>query len=141
SSHRGTSAPATAAAMENATLVATGADFLLSMVEARMTSHNGDRRKMDSGLRAQQELEKIEQQIERLESINQDEGTRQQIHQLHERVHALREQVSVQLSAWQKTELERDSRRSWIRRRSGDYLRHGTLSGSGSDDRWASESA
>jgi acetyl-CoA carboxylase carboxyl transferase subunit alpha len=113
SSHRGTNPPATAAAMENATLVATGADFLLSMVEARMTSHNGDRRKMDSGLRAQQELAKIEQQIERLESINQDESTRQQIHQLHERVHALREQVSVQLSAWQKTELARHAQRPY----------------------------
>ncbi len=53
-------------------------------------------RKMDSGLRAQQELEKIEQQIARLRvASNQDEGTRQQIHQLHERVQALREQVSV----------------------------------------------
>src|SRR5581483_11707108 len=113
SSHRGTNAPATAAAMQNATLVVTGADFLLSMVEARMTSHNGDRRKMDSGLRAQQELEKIEQQIERLEAVNQDENTRQQIHQLHERVHALREQVSVQLSAWQKTELARHPQRPY----------------------------
>jgi acetyl-CoA carboxylase carboxyl transferase subunit alpha len=113
SSHRGTSVPAAAAAMESATLVVSGADFLLSMVEARMTSHNGDRRKMDSGLRAQQELAKIEQQIERLEAINQDESTRQQIHQLHERVHALREQVSVQLSAWQKTELARHPQRPY----------------------------
>ena len=104
---------AAAAAMENATLVVNGADFLLSMVEARMTSHNGDRRKMESGLRAQQELEKIEQQIERLEAVNQDESTRQQIHQLHERVHALREQVSVQLSAWQKTELARHPQRPY----------------------------
>jgi acetyl-CoA carboxylase carboxyl transferase subunit alpha len=112
--HRATSAPvATAAAMENATLVVNGADFLLSMVEARMTSHNGDRRKMDSGLRAQQELQKIEQQIERLEAVNQDENTREQIHQLHERVHALREQVSVQLSAWQKTELARHPQRPY----------------------------
>jgi len=104
---------AAAAAMENATLVVNGADFLLSMVEARMTSHNGDRRKMDSGLRAQQELQKIEQQIERLEAVNQDENTREQIHQLHERVHALREQVSVQLSAWQKTELARHPQRPY----------------------------
>ena len=112
--HRGTSAPAAAAAaMENATLVVTGADFLLSMVEARMTSQNGDRRKMDSGLKAQQELAKIEQQISKLESINQDDSTRQQIHQLYERVHTLREQVSVQLSAWQKTELARHPQRPY----------------------------
>jgi hypothetical protein len=48
-------------------LVVTGTEFLLSMVEARWAARNGDGRKMESQLRAQQELGKIEQQLERLQ--------------------------------------------------------------------------
>jgi len=96
--------------MTGAQLVVTGTEFLLSMVEARWTSHNGNGTKMDS--RAQQELEKIEQQISRLQALaGQDEETRREIRQLHDRVESLRVQVSRDLGAWDKTELARHPQR------------------------------
>jgi acetyl-CoA carboxylase carboxyl transferase subunit alpha len=100
-------------------LALTSAEFLLSMVEARWAARNGDFRKMESQLKAQQELEKIEEQITRLEALpGQDEETRQQIQQLHERIHALQNQVSANLGAWQKTELARHPQRPYTL----DYL-------------------
>ena len=93
-------------------MVLHGADFLLSMVEARWTSRNGDAGKMDSQLKSEQELEKIEQQLGRLQSLpGQDEDVRTQIQQLHDRIHALRSQVSASSAAWQKTELARHPQR------------------------------
>lgn len=95
-------------------LALTSAEFLLSMVEARWAAGNGDFRKMESQLKAQQELEKIEEQITRLESLpGQDEETQQQIQQLHERIHALQDQVSANFGAWQKTELARHPQRPY----------------------------
>src|SRR5580704_16498285 len=86
---RSATAPAT-----NAMLVVTGTEFLLSMVEARWASRNGDSRNMDSQLRAQQELGKIEQQLERLRSLpGQDDDVRGQVQQLHDRIQALQAQV------------------------------------------------
>ena len=91
-----------------------GADFLLSMVETHWTARNRDASKMESGLRAQQELKKIEQQIAHLESAaGQDEETRHEIQQLHRRVDALRREVSAHLSAWEKTELARHPQRPY----------------------------
>jgi acetyl-CoA carboxylase carboxyl transferase subunit alpha len=91
-----------------------GADFLLSMVEAHWSAKNGDASKMESGLRARQELQKIEKQIAHLESATgQDEETRREIHQLHERVDALRREVSAHLNAWEKTELARHPQRPY----------------------------
>jgi acetyl-CoA carboxylase carboxyl transferase subunit alpha len=93
-------------------LVVTGTEFLLSMVEARWAARNGDGRKMESQLRAQQELGRIEQQLERLQSLpGQDADVRNQIQQLHDRIHALRAQVSAHFTAWQKTELARNPQR------------------------------
>src|ERR1700690_825211 len=103
---------ATAPAATNAMLVVTGTEFLLSMVEARWAARNGDGRKMESQLRAQQELGKIEQQLERLQGLpGQDEDVRGQIQQLHDRIHDLRAQVSAHFSAWQKAELARNPQR------------------------------
>ena len=91
-----------------------GADFLLSMVETHWTARNRDASKMESGLRAQQELKKIEQQIAQLESAaGQDEETRHEIQQLHRRVDALRREVSAHLSAWERTELARHPQRPY----------------------------
>ena len=91
-----------------------GADFLLSMVETHWTARNRDASKMESGLRAQQELKKSEQQIAHLESAaGQDEETRHEIQQLHRRVDALRREVSAHLSAWEKTELARHPQRPY----------------------------
>ena len=75
----------------------TGADFLLSMVEAHHTRRNGNVIKMNSAVKAQEELLKIEQQIERLRALKgQNEQTRREIEQLHERVDSLRREVSDQ---------------------------------------------
>ncbi len=102
---------AQAAGLTGARLVVTGAEFLLSMVETRWAARNGDGSKtMDS--RAQQELNKIERQIAKLQSLaGQDDNTRREIQQLHDRVESLRRQVSRNLSAWEKTELARHPQR------------------------------
>src|SRR2546425_9341268 len=111
--HRRSGAQAAAGpAMANAMLGVTGAEFLLSMVEARWAARNGSR--MDSGHKAQQELEKIEQQVTKLQSLaGQDENTRREIEQLHDRIHALRKQVASHFNAWEKTELARHPQRPY----------------------------
>jgi acetyl-CoA carboxylase carboxyl transferase subunit alpha len=69
---------------------------------------------MDSGLKSQQELEKIEQQIQRLETLEgQSEETRRQIQQLHQRVNDLRREVSSHLNAWERTEVARHPQRPY----------------------------
>jgi acetyl-CoA carboxylase carboxyl transferase subunit alpha len=84
------------------------------MVEAHHTRRNGNVLKMDSAPKAQQELLKIEQQIERLKSIKgQNDKIRRQIEQLHDRVNDLRREVSAQLDAWQRTELARHPQRPY----------------------------
>jgi acetyl-CoA carboxylase carboxyl transferase subunit alpha len=103
---------ATAPAATNAMLVVTGTEFLLSMVEARWAARNGDGSKMESQLKAQQELGRIEQQLGRLQALpGQDEDVRSQIQQLHDRIHDLRAQVSAHFKAWQKAELARNPQR------------------------------
>jgi len=92
----------------------TGTEFLLSMVEEHHTRRNGNVVKMDSAPKAQQELLKIEQQIERLKSIEgQNDQARRQIERLHERLNDLRREVSSQLNAWQRTELARHPQRPY----------------------------
>jgi acetyl-CoA carboxylase carboxyl transferase subunit alpha len=115
STHRRLGAQAAAApAMANAMLVMTGAEFLLSMVEARWAARNGDAGKMDSGQRARQELEKIEQQIARLQLLaGQDENTQLEIQQLHHRIRGLRKQVASHFTAWEKAELARHPQRPY----------------------------
>jgi acetyl-CoA carboxylase carboxyl transferase subunit alpha len=103
---------ATASAATNAMLVVTGTEFLLSMVETRWAARNGDGTKMESQLKAQQELGRIERQLERLHSLpGQDEDVRSQIQQLHDRIHTLQAQVSAHFTAWQKAELARNPQR------------------------------
>ena len=95
-------------------MLVTGTEFLLSIVETHWAAGNGNRKQMDSGLRAQQELEKIEQQVNHLRSVaGQDDETQSQIHQLQERLHALRKQVYEHLNAWEKTELARHPQRPY----------------------------
>src|SRR5437867_11123345 len=117
--HRGLSGQAAAApAMGNAMLVVTGAEFLLSMVEARWAARNGDGRKMDAGHKSQQELQKIEQQLKKVQSLDgQDESTHREIQQLQERIELLRKQMSAHFSAWEKTELRSEERRVGKERR------------------------
>src|SRR6266404_8579457 len=92
----------------------TGTDFMLSIVEEHHTRKNGNFIKMDSGLKAQQELEKIEEQITRLEALEgQGAETLRQIKQLHERVNDLRREISSHLNAWERTELARHPQRPY----------------------------
>src|SRR5260370_25811038 len=97
---------------ENAAIA--GADFMLSIVEAHHTRGNGNVIKMDSGLKAQQELTKIEGQITRLEALEgQNAETLRRIKQLHERVNDLRRELSSHLNAWERTELARHTQRPY----------------------------
>lgn len=95
-------------------------EFLLSMVESLWAdSVDGGGTKMESAIKAQQELKKIEQQIEQLESLaGQSEETRRQLQQLHDRVNALRRQMYAHMNAWEKTELARHPQRPYTL----DYL-------------------
>jgi acetyl-CoA carboxylase carboxyl transferase subunit alpha len=94
--------------------VMTGVEFLLSMVEARWADRNGDGGKVEPGERTQVELEKIEQQITHLQGVpGQDEDTRREIQLLHDRVHALRQEVASHFEAWDKTELARHPQRPY----------------------------
>jgi acetyl-CoA carboxylase carboxyl transferase subunit alpha len=95
-------------------VVMTGVEFLLSMVEARWAARNGDGGQKEPGERTNIELEKIEQQVARLQEIaGQDEHTRQEIQQLHDRIHALRQEISSHFEAWEKTELARHPQRPY----------------------------
>lgn len=64
--------------------------------------------------RAQQELEKIERQIEQLEAVagNNAEAHRQ-LHSLHDQVSSLREQITAHFDAWARTELARHPQRPY----------------------------
>ena len=96
----------------DATLALNSADLLLSMVEARWAAGNGDARKMESQLRAEQELEKIEQQLSKLQALpGQNQEISNQIQLLHDRIHELRQQVKIHSLAWEKTELARNPQR------------------------------
>ena len=91
-----------------------GTDLLLSIVEAHNTRRNGNVIKMDSALRAQQELDKIEGQIARLQSLEgQGDETRRQIQQLHQRLNDLRREISSHLNAWERTNLARHPQRPY----------------------------
>lgn len=98
-----------------ATVAVDGADFLLSMVEARWNSPNGNGSRADSGLRKKRELDRIQRHVNKLESVGgQDEVTRRQIQELNTRIQALREQVSPPHTvAWEKTELARHPQRPY----------------------------
>src|SRR5204863_3528203 len=79
-------------------------------------AHN-DGDAMESRTKAQQELEKIEQQIEQLESAagaSANQEARRQLKALHEQVNTLRLQIHAHLHAWRKTELARHPQRPYM---------------------------
>ena len=91
------------------------------MVESRWISPNGDGRKVEPQVKGQLELAKIEQHLERLQALpGQDADVQVQIQQLHDRIHALRSQVTVKSPAWVKTELARHPQRPYTL----DYVEH-----------------
>jgi acetyl-CoA carboxylase carboxyl transferase subunit alpha len=70
---------------------------------------------MDSVNKAQDELERIEQQIGKLEALpGQDAEAGRMMQELHGRVSALRRQIDAQLDAWQRTELARHPLRPYL---------------------------
>ncbi|HEU5452840.1 MAG TPA: acetyl-CoA carboxylase carboxyltransferase subunit alpha [Terriglobales bacterium] len=65
--------------------------------------------------KTQQELQRIEQQIEQLEAAAGDNSdARRQLHELHGRVESLRTQLGSHLEAWVKTELARHPQRPYF---------------------------
>lgn len=90
--------------------VLTGAQLLVSMVETRRAKANGN------GLdgTAPRELERVEQQMEKLESLDgQNDETKRQIEELRERVDALKREMAHR-EAWIKTELARHPQRPYF---------------------------
>jgi len=85
-----------------------------SIQQLREDAGNGSLAKMESASKAQQELEKIEQQIQQLETLARDNAeASRQLATLHEQVHALRKQITLHLGAWQRTELARHPQRPY----------------------------
>ncbi len=77
-------------------------------------ARNGSLEKMESATKTQQELEKIEKQIQQLESLARDNSdASKQLATLHEQVNALRQQITVHLDAWKRTELARHPQRPY----------------------------
>jgi len=76
---------------------------------------NGHTVTMESVNKAQDELERIEQQIGKLEALpGQDAEAGRMMQELHGRVSALRRQIDAQLDAWQRTELARHPQRPYL---------------------------
>jgi acetyl-CoA carboxylase carboxyl transferase subunit alpha len=76
---------------------------------------------MDSGLKADEELEQIERQIAQLELVGgTSDEARKQLREIHDRVDELRKQVPTKPNAWQRTELARHPNRPYTL----DYVQH-----------------
>jgi acetyl-CoA carboxylase carboxyl transferase subunit alpha len=99
--------------------VAAGVRFVVNLLNHQAHSAwdlvaNGDHVEMESAAKAQQELERIEKQIEQLDSVaghNQD--ARRQLQSLQEQVNALRKQIDAHSHAWRITELARHPQRPY----------------------------
>jgi acetyl-CoA carboxylase carboxyl transferase subunit alpha len=90
------------------------AELLLAIVEAHRNHRNGNGVRMDSERKAQHELDQIEEQIARVESLEgQGEETRRQIQQLHKRLNELRRELPVASNAWARTTLARHPQRPY----------------------------
>ncbi len=76
---------------------------------------------MDSGLKADEELEQIERQIAQLELVGgTSDEARKQLREIHDRVDELRKQGPTKPNAWQRTELARHPNRPYTL----DYVQH-----------------
>jgi acetyl-CoA carboxylase carboxyl transferase subunit alpha len=77
---------------------------------------------MESGIKADQELEHIERQIAQLESVaGGNPEAKKQLKEIHERVEVLRKQTATaKPDAWQRTELARHPQRPYTL----DYIQH-----------------
>ncbi len=87
----------------------------LSLEVQSLRGAAGNGNLMDSATTAQQELERIEQQIGHLEKVaGENQEARRQLQALQDQVHALRRQITAQYGAWQKTELARHPQRPYF---------------------------
>src|SRR3954471_24598655 len=81
-------------------------DFWINTVQALLeNTEDAKRPPMEAAGKAQLELEKIEKQIEELETAAGDnQEAHRQLSALHERINNLRRQVTAAMGAWQRTE-------------------------------------
>ena len=69
---------------------------------------------METASKAQSELERIEKQIEQLQSVTADnKDAQRQLQAAHERIAALKRQMSGELTAWERAELARHPNRPY----------------------------
>jgi acetyl-CoA carboxylase carboxyl transferase subunit alpha len=69
---------------------------------------------MEAATKAQEELQRIEQQIEQLQKSSRDnQDAQKQLLALHDRVEALKRQMSGQLTPWERTEMARHPNRPY----------------------------
>src|SRR5260370_29958807 len=91
--------------------IASGVRFMVDVLTAHAhtilrRSDNHDEPEMDPAEKAEQELKRIESQIEQLETAaGSNQEARKQLHDLHSQVEQLRVQIFAQLRALKKTEL------------------------------------
>jgi acetyl-CoA carboxylase carboxyl transferase subunit alpha len=90
-------------------------DYWISAVQTLVENPGAKAPKMEATSKAQQELERIEKQIAELEAAAAgNEVARKQLGDLHERVAALRRQITSQMGPWQKVELARHPQRPYM---------------------------
>ena len=90
-------------------------DYWISAVQTLVESPGAKAPRMETTSKAQQELERIEKQISELETAAAgNEVARKQLAELHDRVGALRRQVTAQMGPWQKVELARHPQRPYM---------------------------
>lgn len=96
-------------------------EYWISAVQAVWDASGPVKNMMEAGTKAQQELEKIQKQIEQLEAAAGDnQEAQRQLKELHERVDNLRKQVTAALGPWGKAELARHPQRPYTL----DYVEH-----------------
>ena len=91
-------------------------DFWIKTVQETIEpSKETNRLHMEAASKAQIELEKIEKQIEQLETVAGDnQEAHRQLGALHDRINNLRRQVTAAMGAWQKTEMARHPQRPYM---------------------------
>ena len=90
-------------------------DYWISAVQTLVESPGAKAPRMETTSKAQQELERIEKQISELETAAAgNDVARKQLAELHDRVAALRRQVTAQMGPWQKVELARHPQRPYM---------------------------
>ena len=90
-------------------------DFWMYAAEAMFHAANRNNDpNMEAASKAQEELQKIEIQIEQLQgAAGNNQDAQKQLKILHDRVESLRRQMSGQLTAWERTELARHPNRPY----------------------------